>query len=59
MRTSRVIDRASFFVPGPPVPKARARVTKQGSYTPSKTRNYERATEGKSGVEVSEPLPLK
>lgn len=33
----------SFFVPGPPVAKGRARSTKSGQhYTPARTRQYER-----------------
>lgn len=31
----------SFEIPGEPVGKARARVTKWGTYTPEKTENYE------------------
>ncbi|WP_423396057.1 RusA family crossover junction endodeoxyribonuclease [Burkholderia sp. LMG 21824] len=31
----------SFVVPGAPVPKGRARVTRFGTYTPKKTRHYE------------------
>jgi Holliday junction resolvase RusA-like endonuclease len=30
-----------FTIPGPPVPKARARVVNGGSFTPQKTRDYE------------------
>lgn len=33
----------TFTVPGKPVPKARARVTSRGTYTPASTRRYERA----------------
>ena len=32
----------SFSVPGRPVPKARPRVTRWGTYTPSQTRDYEK-----------------
>lgn len=35
--------KASFTVPGQPVPKARARAGKRGHYTPKATRDYERA----------------
>jgi len=31
----------SFIVPGPPIPKGRAKVTKFGTYTPKRTRAYE------------------
>lgn len=34
--------RLTFTVPGPPVPKARPRVSKRGGYTPSETCAYER-----------------
>ncbi len=30
-----------IIVPGPPVAKARPRVTRRGTYTPAKTRAYE------------------
>lgn len=33
----------SFEVPGQPVAKARPRVTRRGTYTPKRTRDYERA----------------
>ena len=32
----------TFFVPGRPVPKGRPRVTTRGTYTPKRTRAYER-----------------
>lgn len=32
-----------FVVPGDPVPKARPRVTRHGTYTPQRTRDYEEA----------------
>jgi len=32
----------AFYVPGTPVGKARARVTRRGSYTPKKSRDYEK-----------------
>lgn len=35
--------RLSFEIPGPPVPKARARVTGGGTFTPKKTKDYEEA----------------
>jgi len=31
----------TFTVPGAPVPKARPRVTRHGTYTPAKTKDYE------------------
>ena len=30
-----------LIIPGPPVPKARARVTRRGTYTPARVRQYE------------------
>ena len=36
----------SFTVPNPPVAKARPRVTGAGSYTPAKTRAYEKIVAG-------------
>jgi Holliday junction resolvase RusA-like endonuclease len=33
----------TFDVPGPAVPKARARVTSRGTFTPKRSRDYERA----------------
>ena len=36
------MNKLTFTVPGVPVPKARARITKRGSYTPAKSAEYER-----------------
>lgn len=54
-----------FFVPGAPVGKARARVTRTGhSYTPQKTVDYEKAvrdaflTQCKESYPKDEPLSL-
>lgn len=38
----------TFTVPGMPVPKARARVGRRGTYTPAKTREYEDLVRGKA-----------
>ncbi len=32
----------TFEIPGPPVPKGRPRVTRRGTFTPQKTKDYER-----------------
>lgn len=37
------IESVQFVVPGPPVPKQRARVTPRGTFTPRRTREYEKA----------------
>jgi len=34
-----------FIIDGPPVGKARPRVTKHGTFTPAKTKNYEEAVQ--------------
>jgi len=39
-----------FFVPGPPVGKERARVSRAGAYTPAKTKKYERHVRSCAGV---------
>lgn len=39
----RLMTRVSFTVPGKPVGKERPRVTRNGAYTPNKTRAYEAA----------------
>lgn len=36
------MSRISFTVPGPPVPKGRPRVTSRGTFTPARTRAYEK-----------------
>lgn len=36
------MKRIIFLVPGAPVPKARPRVTRYGTYTPKSTREYEK-----------------
>lgn len=50
----------SFTVPGVPQGKGRPRVTKNGTFTPQKTRDYEDAIRwcwrGQSGVTISGPL---
>ncbi len=33
----------TFEIPGPPVPKGRPRVTRRGTFTPQKTKDYEQA----------------
>lgn len=35
------MDTIAFTVPGPPTPKARARVCRAGAYTPRRTNEYE------------------
>lgn len=35
------MDRITFEIPGEPVGKARPKVTKRGTYTPKKTKEYE------------------
>ena len=54
--------RISFTVPGRPVPKARPRVTRHGTYTPESTRSYERAVlvswKSQSGQRFPDGTPL-
>lgn len=53
-------DERTFTVPGEPVGKARPRVTRRGiTYTPSKTRDYERLVELCYRSKVHRALPLK
>lgn len=56
----------TIYVPGRPVPKARPRVTRRGTYTPAKTKAYELAVglswdgpcfEGDVAVELRFDLP--
>ena len=51
-----------FVVPGPPVPKARPRVTQYGTYTPKRTLDYEKAVytawKQQSGVVFQADTPL-
>ena len=35
------MNRVFFIVPGPPIPKARARVGRCGAFTPKRTKEYE------------------
>lgn len=37
------LESVSFVVPGPPRPKERPRVTARGTFTPTRTKQYERA----------------
>lgn len=41
--TYSAIKHITFTVPGNPVPKERARVTRRGTYTPQRTKNWEAA----------------
>jgi Holliday junction resolvase RusA-like endonuclease len=38
----KAVETVSFIVPGEPVPKARPRVTRNGTYTPEACREYEK-----------------
>lgn len=52
----------SFEIPGPPQGKARARVTRWGTYTPDKTLNYEALVKQIYTYEAKGPIhegPLK
>ena len=51
-----------FTIHGPPVGKARARVTRWGAYTPEKTINYENLVKSIYAYEIKGPVhtgPLK
>ena len=56
------MNQIKFIVPGTPVPKARPRVTRRGTYTPKKTRAYEQAVytawKEQSGVSFPAGAPL-
>ena len=56
------MNQIKFIVPGTPVPKARPRVTRRGTYTPKKTRAYEQAVytawKEQSGVSFPAGTPL-
>lgn len=49
--------RISFTVAGPPVGKARPRVTKRGTFTPERTRCYEAAIRNVASLMVSRDWP--
>ena len=44
----------TFEIPGPPVPKGRPRVTRRGTFTPQKTKDYEKAVGEAAMVAVKE-----
>lgn len=48
----------TFHIPGPPVPKARARVVNNHAYTPQRTADYERAVQSwyKLAARGAQPL---
>ena len=48
----------AFTVPGKPVPKARPRVTKFGTYTPAKTANYHAAVQLAASQAMHDRPPL-
>lgn len=57
------MKRIKFFVPGTPIGKGRPRITKYGTYTPKKTRDYEQKIREcwmiQSGVRLPDDCMIK
>lgn len=51
--------RIAFTLPGPPLPKLRARVTKNGTYTPRKTRRFEASVRAAGQVAMGTLRPCR